>query len=83
MDAGKRPDPCESPSSVKHGDLVVYSFFPIGIVTSDSDNKGNFSTIEANTGSAGERAGDGVYRKTRNLSPVGSAIACEEFYSFF
>lgn len=62
------------PSSVKKGNIVVYSYSHIGIATSDSDSNGNFHTIEGNTGDASDREGDGVYKKVRNISTVRSTI---------
>jgi hypothetical protein len=63
------------PSKVYKGEFVIFSFSHIGLATSDSDHRGNFSTIEANTGPSGGREGDGVYKKTRNISVVRSTIS--------
>lgn len=67
----------KSPDHVKRGNLVIFNFSHIGIVTSDSDNQGRFATIEANT-STGEkgsqRDGGGVYRRTRKIDSVRSII---------
>ena len=63
------------PSKIHKGEFVIFSFSHIGLATSDSDNQGNFSTIEANTGPSGGRDGDGVYKKTRNISVVRSTIS--------
>jgi len=62
------------PKSIKKGDVVVFSFSHVALATSDSDSSGNFNTIEANTGSNGERDGDGVYAKTRNIKLVRSVV---------
>jgi hypothetical protein len=62
------------PKSIKRGDVVVFSFSHVALATSDSDSSGSFNTIEANTGSNGERDGDGVYAKTRNIKLVRSVV---------
>jgi hypothetical protein len=67
----------KTPSEVKRGDLVILRISHVGIATSDSDRRGAFTTIEANTstGSKGsQRDGGGVYRRTRNLSSLRSAV---------
>ena len=74
-----------SPTAVRVGDIVIFSFSHIGIVTSDSDINGVFRTIEGNTGRgaptpgqamnvSAERDGNGVHEKSRKLSLVRSAI---------
>lgn len=63
-----------NPSSVSKGDIVIFKYSHIGIATSDSDSDGDFHTIEGNTGDASDREGDGVYKKTRNISTVRSTI---------
>lgn len=45
------------------GDLVVFDFSHIGIVT--DDYKDRICTIEANTGPVNPRDGDGIYEKDR------------------
>jgi len=65
------------PKNVKKGDLVILSISHIGIASSDSDSKGNFSTVEANTssGSKGsQRDGGGVFKRTRNISCLRSVV---------
>lgn len=62
------------PKRVKKGQLVIFSFSHIGIATSDSNDSGVFTTVEANTGASGGRDGDGVYAKSRNISVVRSVI---------
>ncbi|WP_035606176.1 CHAP domain-containing protein [Haloferula sp. BvORR071] len=64
----------KGPSSVKRGEVIIYSFSHIGIAASDSDSKGNFDAIEGNTNGAGEREGGTVMRKRRNLSAVRSLV---------
>lgn len=46
------------------GDIVVFDFSHIGLVTGQPV-KGRIATIEANTGPAGERDGDGCWEKNR------------------
>lgn len=46
------------------GDIVVFDFSHIGLVTGQFA-KGRIATIEANTGPAGERDGDGCWEKNR------------------
>jgi len=46
------------------GDIVVFDFSHIGLVTG-VPAKGRVATIEANTGPAGERDGDGCWEKNR------------------
>jgi hypothetical protein len=46
------------------GDIVVFDFSHIGLVTGQPA-KGRIATIEANTGPAGERDGDGCWEKNR------------------
>lgn len=62
------------PTSVRKGDLVIFSFSHIGIATSDSDLNGIFRTIEGNTDAAGGRDGNGVWEKSRKLSVVRSTV---------
>lgn len=57
----------DSPSEILHtGDLMVFDMSHIGIVDTDRGNL--VYTIEANTGSAGGRDGDGIFRKVRQRS---------------
>jgi hypothetical protein len=63
------------PKTITKGDIVVFSFSHIAIATSDSDSSGDFTTIEGNTNPSGSREGNGVYKKTRNLSVVRSKIS--------
>lgn len=62
------------PSSIKTGDIVIFSFSHIGIATSDSDSNGSFRTIEGNTNAQGSRDGNGVWEKTRNIASLRSSI---------
>jgi hypothetical protein len=67
------------PSSLaKAGDLVVFEFSHIGIVTADQKTlKSSISTIEGNTNGRGDRdsvKGDGVWKKTRLPSLVKNYI---------
>lgn len=48
----------------QRGDIVVFDFSHIGLVTGQPA-KGRIATIEANTGPAGERDGDGCWEKNR------------------
>jgi hypothetical protein len=64
---------------VKRGDLVIYRFSHIGIATGPPDANGDVPTVEGNTfgsrsSASGDREGDGVWRKTRNLSCIRSRI---------
>jgi len=61
-------------ATVQRGDIVIYKFSHVGIATSSLDDDNNLSTIEGNTNSAGSREGDGVYRRTRNVSQIRSII---------
>jgi hypothetical protein len=63
--------------SVKKGQLVIFAFSHIAIALSDSDNDGDFLTIEGNTNPSGSREGNGVYKKVRNLNLVRSAITLQ------
>lgn len=57
----------DSPKHVLHtADIMVFDMSHIGIVTGDEGSK--VFTIEANTGSAGGRDGEGIFRKTRERS---------------
>ena len=54
----------DAPREVLHtGDIVVFDFSHIGLVT--GDNGSRIYTIEANTGASGGRDGDGIFRKDR------------------
>jgi hypothetical protein len=46
------------------GDVCIFDFSHIGLVTGQPA-KGRIATIEANTGPAGERDGDGCWEKNR------------------
>ena len=61
-------------SDIQRGDLLVYRFSHIGIATGPPDAEGNVPTVEGNTNGEGTREGDGVYRKTRNLTRIRSRI---------
>lgn len=63
-----------NPKKVKRGDIVIFEFSHIALAVSDSDSTGLFQTIEGNTNPAGSREGDGVYKKTRNVSSLRSSI---------
>ena len=57
----------DSQSETLHtGDVVVFDFSHIGVVVTDFDT--HVHTIEANTGAAGGREGDGVFEKIRARS---------------
>ena len=63
-----------TPAKAAAGDIVVYDFHGqghVGLVTGRSA-AGDLLTIEFNTGDANAREGDGVYRRTRSLTPVRS-----------
>lgn len=60
--------------NIKAGDIVIYTFSHIGIAVSDVDKQGIVQTVEGNTNSDGEREGDGVYRKRRNIANIRSII---------
>jgi len=61
-------------NDIMAGDIVVFSFSHIGIAVSSPNAKGNVTTVEGNTDSAGSREGGGVYLKTRNVSKIRSRI---------
>lgn len=61
-------------NDIQRGDLVIFNFSHIGIALGSPDSKGVFPTVEGNTNQAGSREGDGVYKKTRNISSVRSRI---------
>lgn len=56
----------------ERGDIVVYKFSHIGIVTKYAN--GFVYTVEGNTNDIGSREGDGVYAKVRKLSDLRSII---------
>jgi hypothetical protein len=57
----------DSPNETLHtGDIMVFDMSHIGIVK--SDDKDTVYTIEANTGAAGGRDGDGIFEKQRQRS---------------
>jgi hypothetical protein len=59
----------------KAGDIVIFDFSHIGIVTADQlPGKDYIETIEGNTNSKGSRDGDGVYLKTRKTNLVRNYI---------
>lgn len=62
----------------KEGDIVVFDFSHIGIVTADQlPGKDYIETIEGNTNGKGERdsvTGDGVFRKIRKTNLVRAYI---------
>lgn len=63
------------PGAAKRGDIVVFRFSHIGVVVRDQvPGDSVLHTVEGNTNQAGEREGDGVWRKTRALSKVRSLI---------
>jgi len=63
------------PGYAKRGDIAVYTFSHIGIVTRDQGRgDGSIHTVEGNTNKAGDREGDGVFRKIRPLSKIRSLI---------
>lgn len=62
------------------GDLVTFDFSHIGIVVKDADfvNMNDIiQTVEGNTNKAGEREGDGVWRKARRRELVKTFIRLE------
>lgn len=68
----------DSPKETLHtGDIVVFDFSHIGIVEDDYTDvhKGpRIKTIEANTGPAGGRDGDGIFQKERGRPEVRNFI---------
>jgi hypothetical protein len=61
----------------KAGDIVIFDFSHIGIVSADQVGGDTIQTIEGNTNIKGERdshSGDGVFRKTRNKNLVRAYI---------
>jgi hypothetical protein len=67
----------DDPKAIKRGMVLCYEFSHTGFAETDSDSAGNFKAIEGNTNEAGSREGDGVFRKTRNVSAVRNAIVLE------
>lgn len=63
-----------SPTSVKAGDIIVFSFSHVGICVKDSDLNGDFQTVEGNTTSPDRSGTQGVFQKNRNLSKVRSCV---------
>ena len=64
------------PSSIKKGDIVMFTFSHIGIAVADATGA-SVDTVEGNTNVKGQRDGggkttDGVYRKTRSTSSIRS-----------
>jgi len=59
---------------IKRGDIVCFTFSHIGIALGSPDEAGNLLTCEGNTNAEGLREGDGVYKKTRNISKIRSRI---------
>jgi hypothetical protein len=59
-------------SNIKHqrGDIVIYNFSHIGVVTSVNHTGWNFAALEGNTDAAGSREGWQVARKARTLGLV-------------
>lgn len=64
-------------STIKAGDIVVYTFSHIGLAIEDEKN-GKFQAVEGNTDTSGSREGGGVYEQTRNTSIVRSHIRIDE-----
>lgn len=67
----------KNPTEIKKGMIVVFNFSHVGIAISDSDSKGNFSTVEANTSqgqSGSQRDGGGVWKRSRNIRVIRSSI---------
>lgn len=62
-----------SDATAAPGDILVFQFSHIGIVTGRKPG-GWISTIEGNTNGEGSREGDGVYEKTRGYSSVRAFI---------
>lgn len=62
-----RPRHCP-PYIPQRGDIVIFNFSHIGIVTKGGQN--SFETIEGNTNAAGGREGYQVARKTRRMTSV-------------
>lgn len=58
--------------ALRAGDIAVYAFSHIGIVV--SGNGDSFKAIEANTGAAGQRDGEGVFVKSRDRDSVRAFI---------
>lgn len=52
----------------KRGDIVVFSFSHVGIVTADYEGGGYVATVEGNTNEEGSREGNAVVKKRRSLS---------------
>ena len=62
------------PTTVKRGDIVIFTFSHVGIAVGDLDANNMVATVEGNTNDAGSREGDGCYRKRRHLSKIRSVI---------
>jgi hypothetical protein len=63
---------------VRRGDIVVFDFSHIGICVESEDGSGKFQTVEGNTapsgGTAKQREGDGVYKKTQTRARLRSIV---------
>lgn len=60
----------DRPFSPERGDIVIYTFSHIGIVTRGLNAAGKFEAVEGNTGKAGQREGTHVLPKPRGMSEV-------------
>lgn len=61
-------------SDIQAGDILCFTFSHTGLAISAPDERGNVTTIEGNTDSAGSREGGGVFRKVRHVSKIRSRI---------
>jgi hypothetical protein len=59
---------------IEPGDIVVYTFFHVGIADSYCDTDGNFTACEGNTDTSGGREGGSVMRRERNARSVKARI---------
>ena len=66
-----------NPSAVMVGDIVMFQFSHVGIVSAVYAG-GRFSSIEGNTNSVGSREGDGVFIRDRALACVRSLVRLKE-----
>jgi hypothetical protein len=71
--AGRGVRVINSPSTIKQGDIIVFSFSHCGFALEDSKGS-RVRTVEGNTNKAGSREGTGVYEKNRKLSRIRSVI---------
>lgn len=67
------------PSSVRQGDILVFSFSHVGIATASFSLSSPYVlSVEGNTNSKGHRDGDGVFIRNRSFSSIRSIVRLYE-----